>query len=88
MPFGGELTSIRVQSVGEDHAGLQLVEKLAKPLLAPKIQPGGERGFHGVRVSRFCRLYLCRSGLDCIHTDNQDKRCGAKTKGRTDRKAL
>ena len=44
MPFGGELTSIRVQSVGEDRAGLQLAEKLAKPLLAPKVQPGRERG--------------------------------------------
>ena len=32
MHFGGELKSIRGQSVGEDHAGLQLVEKLAKPL--------------------------------------------------------
>ena len=32
MRFGGELKSIRSQSVGEDYAGLQLVEKLATPL--------------------------------------------------------
>ena len=32
MRFGGELKSIRAQSVGEDRAGLQLVEKLATPL--------------------------------------------------------
>ena len=32
MLFGGELKSIRGQSVGEDRAGLQLVEKLATPL--------------------------------------------------------
>ena len=32
MRFGGELKSVRGQSVGEDSAGLQLVEKLATPL--------------------------------------------------------
>ena len=32
MHFEGELKSIRGQSVVEDRAGLQLVEKLAKPL--------------------------------------------------------
>ena len=32
MRFGGEPKSIRGQSVGEDCAGLQLVEKLATPL--------------------------------------------------------
>ena len=32
MHFGGELKSIQGQSVGEDRGGLQLVEKLAKPL--------------------------------------------------------
>ena len=31
MRFGGELRSIRGLSVGEDRAGLQLVEKLATP---------------------------------------------------------
>ena len=34
MLFGGELKSIRGQSVGKDCAGLQLVEKLATPLIA------------------------------------------------------
>ena len=34
MLFVGELKSIRGQSVGEDRAGLQLVEKLATPLIA------------------------------------------------------
>ena len=61
MPFGGELTSIRVQSVGEDHAGLQLVEKLAKPLLAPKIQPGGERGVSRRASVTFLSLVLVPS---------------------------
>ena len=32
MHFEDELKSIRGQSVGEDHAGLQLAEKLAIPL--------------------------------------------------------
>ena len=32
MRFGGELKSMRGQSVGEDSAGLQPVEKLATPL--------------------------------------------------------
>ena len=32
MRFGGELKSIRIRSVGEDCAGLQLVEKLATHL--------------------------------------------------------
>ena len=32
MRLGDELKSIRDQSVGEDHAGLQVVEKLAIPL--------------------------------------------------------
>ena len=32
MRFGGELKSIRGQSVGEDRTGLQLVDKLATPL--------------------------------------------------------
>ena len=31
MLLEGELKSIRGQSVGEDRAGLQLVEKLARP---------------------------------------------------------
>ena len=88
MPYGGELTSIRDQSVGEDRGGLYLVEKLAKPLLAPKIQPGRERGVARRASVTFLSLSLCRPGLDCIHTNNQGKRCGAKTKRRTDRKAL
>ena len=32
MRFGDELKSISGQSVGEEHAGLQVVEKLAIPL--------------------------------------------------------